>query len=208
MKAPLAMAAAAVLLSGCVPSPAPPQQIDLTGRDCAAAPSLAGAAPLLYSDKDQTVAAPFTATDPCVRTPTGLALYHVFRLPDGASQLTFTVASPPAGLALVPIHVVLLDNTGAVKREYAGDALAFRGGGLSALFRGHPDEAYLVVEADPGAVGQSVSRTQETTATSTASSGRFFFSVHTGSDSTTSYTFTQLGNVTIMFGPTVPPKKE
>ncbi|MGH6872717.1 MAG: hypothetical protein ACREHE_14540 [Rhizomicrobium sp.] len=208
MRAALPMALAGGLLAGCVTTPPPPLQVDLTGRACAASADLRAPSVLVYSDKEQSFDVAFTAADPCVQTAQGPALYHVFQLPGPTPEMTFRIGSAPVGFGLFPIRVQLLDGKGAIKRDFSGDALTFRGNQLTALFRAHPDEFYMVVEGDPGILGHTVARTQETTQVSGAAAGRVYFTIHTGNDSTATYTFTQAGTVTVFLAPTTPPKKE
>ncbi|HEY2071714.1 MAG TPA: hypothetical protein VGG48_19295 [Rhizomicrobium sp.] len=198
--------ASLLLLAGCATAPLPAAQVDLTGRSCAAQPDLGIATGLAFTGKEeQSFNVPFSGSDACVQTAKGPALYHAFQVPDGAEQLTFRLASTPQQNSLLPFRVILADSKGAVMRKFSGDALMFRGSQLSLLFRGHPGEAYLIVEADPGVTGQSVSRIQESTGTAVAVTPAVAFAVHYGNDATMSYIFTQTGVVTITLTPPPPP---
>jgi hypothetical protein len=128
-------------------------------------------------------------------------LYRVFQLPAAAEPYVVTVSSEPFGGAILLPHLLLLDSAGIVKREFARDDLLFRGTALSARFRSHPDEVYLVVESDPGLVGNSISRIGENTSSYVMPAGAGYFMIHTGSDSTTQLTYSHTGKLEIVLEP-------
>jgi hypothetical protein len=118
----------------------------------------------------------------CTQTGGGAVLYRVLRLPPAANPYVVTVTSQPFGNAILLPHLLLLDANGQVKREYARDDLMFWSNALSARFRSHPDETYLVVESDAGVTGTWISRIAESTNAYTAATGTAYFTIHTGNE--------------------------
>src|SRR5205085_4234035 len=117
-------------------------------RNCASTLDLSKPVALAYAGKENDIEANLDPAATCVRTLAGPALYRTFQLPETDAPYVITVTSKPFGGAILPPRVVLLAHTGAVKRELAGADLMFHGNGLTARFRSHPDESYLVVESD------------------------------------------------------------
>jgi hypothetical protein len=173
----------------------------LVGRNCAAAPDLASPMVLQYAGKEKSTDAAIEATAPCVLTSSGAALYRVFQLPPRTALYVITVVSMPFGASLLSPRLLLLDAQGTVKRELARDDLIFRGNDLSARFRSHPDEVYLVVESDAGLVGNALSRTAESTNVYVSAAANVIYSIHTGNDVTMQYVYSHTGPIEITLEP-------
>jgi hypothetical protein len=199
----LELLATLALAAGC--AAAPPPLLDISNHACATSPDLISAAPLTLSNprSPDTVKRRIDDTAPCLQTAQGKSLYAAFRLPDSASPFMIAVRSIPIGEGLLVPRLLLLDGTGAVKREIGQDSLEFRADTLTALIRSHPDERYLVVASTPQAVGQSDERIVESTTATTVVSGGYAATVHSGLDTTHRYVFAHDGLV-VVFAATIP----
>jgi hypothetical protein len=189
-------------------SPAPGIQpmFDLKGRACAAAPDLTTGQSLPYTGRETSFDGDIGPGAPCIQTAQGAVLYRVFQLPAGGTYVV-TVTSEPSGGAILLPHLLLLGTSGEVKREIARDDLMYRGRALSARFRSHAEEAYLVVESDPRVVGTSVSRVAESTNSMVAPVGvSGYVTIHTGNDETMQLTYSHTGKVEIVLEPMPDPK--
>jgi len=183
------------------PPPGIQPVFDLKGRACAATPDLTTGESLPYAGREKTFDGDIGAAAPCLQTAQGAVLYRVFQLPTGGTYVV-TVTSEPSGGAILLPHLSLLGTNGEVKREVARDDLMYRGRALSARFRSHADEAYLVVESDPLVVGTSVSRVVESTNTMVAPVGvGGYVAIHTGNDETMQLTYSHTGKVEIAIEP-------
>ncbi|HUC67921.1 MAG TPA: hypothetical protein VMA53_21065 [Stellaceae bacterium] len=193
----LMLLASLALAEGCAAPP--PPLLDISNHACATSPDLISAAPLTLSDprRPDTVKRRIDDTAPCLETAQGKSLYAAFRLPDSAAPFMIGVRSIPIGQGLLVPRLLLLDGTGAVKREIGQDSLEFRADTLTALIRSHPDERYLVVASTPQAVGQEDARIVETTTATTVTFGRYASTVHSGLDTTHRYIFAHGGLVTV-----------
>jgi hypothetical protein len=201
----------AVLLAGaCVHAPDVAPVLDLTDRDCTAAPSLAGALPTVATvdgDRDKPTTATLDLQSTCVSGPNGKALYAVFALPDGGPY-TVSLSSVPLGRSLFAPHASVLDGQGAVMRELATSSFMFRGTNLTVLYRSHPGERYLLVTSDPPNVGKPLSRINETVQQTVASTGYATFVMYTGSDIPMSTTWAHNGQVVVGVVSDKPPPKK
>jgi hypothetical protein len=198
-----AILAAASGLFGLFGNEGPPVPLvtSLAGRDCATTLDLSKATVLRYTGNESDIDAFLDPAAACVQTPAGPSLYHVYRLPDAVSPDLIAVTSKPFGAAILPPRVLLLDNAGTVKRQFAGADLAYHGTGLTARFRSHPDETYLVVESDSALIGSTVSRVTESTNAYIMPAGNGYFSVHTGNDQTTQFMYSYTGKLEIALEP-------
>jgi hypothetical protein len=102
---------------------------------------------------------------------------------------------------------LLLGGDGGVRREFSGQALQFRGTGLGAVLRSHPDETYLVVESDPSMVGKTDSRIADETQVYTVSSGYGAYQVHTGTETHPTFTYSHNGRIEITLTPLKPARE-
>jgi hypothetical protein len=188
------------------PPPGIQPVFDLKGHACAAAPDLTTGQSLPYAGREKTFDGDIGPAAPCAQTAQGAVLYRVFQLPAGGTYVV-TVTSEPSGGAILLPHLLLLSTNGEVKREVARDDLMYRGKALSARFRSHADEAYLVVESDPLVVGNSVSRVVESTNTMVAPVGvGGYIAIHTGNDNTMQLTYSHTGKLEIAIEPLPDPK--
>jgi hypothetical protein len=173
----------------------------LADRTCANTLDLSRPTALSYPGKENEIDANIDAAAPCVKTAAGAALYRTFQLPESAASYVITVSSEPFGSAILAPRVLLLAQDGAVKREFAGSDLMFHGSTLSARFRSHPDEAYLVVESDAGVIGGAVSRISENTTSSMMSTGQAIFAIYQGRDETRNLVYSHTGPYTVTLEP-------
>jgi hypothetical protein len=196
--------AALSLLAGCA-APPPPPLLDISRHPCSAIADLINAAPLPLGDALHPKLVEMRIDDSarCLETAEGKSLYGAFRLPDSTVPIMVAVRSIPVGEGLFVPRLLLLDGTGALKREIGQDSLEFRGNTLTALIRIHPDELYLVVASTPKTVGQGTSRITEGVNASTYSANGGYFTVYSGTDSARSFVYAQGGRI-IVYAATVP----
>ncbi|MBI3676191.1 MAG: hypothetical protein HY243_06200 [Proteobacteria bacterium] len=196
------------LLCGCATGPkALAPLTTISAKECAAAPDLSTAAPLIFDGKKEgSVAFEIGDTAPCLKNSAGAALYKVFALPPTDVPYILDVTSVAAGRTLFAPHVMLLASDGSLRRDYAGQAAEFRSTGLSVIVRSHVGEAYLVVASDPAMVGKTTDRILEATQVTTGSTGYATYQIHTGSEATNTYVFAHNGEVSVTLTP-LPPTK-
>jgi hypothetical protein len=193
---PLCLAAAACASA---PKSAPPPILSVESATCAALPDLSRSTALVFDPKDEkALSVDMGAASPCLsRGSDGKSVYAVFALPPGDAPFSITVASAPVGYGLFAPRVELMDDKGAVLRNYAFDSFVFHNEDLSVVFRNHPAERYLVVSAEPHSIGQSVSRVREQTSMTPVVAGPAVFYAHTGSDETTNLVYAYSGKVSV-----------
>jgi hypothetical protein len=204
----VALLAGAGLLGGLFGNPHNNIQLitTLAGRTCAQVLDLSAPVALAYSGRQKSQDVVIDGSAPCIQTSAGPALYRVFQLPAADAPYVVTVGSEPSDSALLSPRVLLLDSQGTVKRQFAGDDLRYQGDALSARFRGHGDETYLVIESDPSVIGSTVSRIAESTNTYVAASGAAVFTIHTGNDAHNEFLFSHSGALSISLEPVPDPK--
>ena len=196
-------------LLGCTTAPAPPPILTLDARICAARPDLAAARKLPLEGSSENgsrspegVTVNLDASTACLKPAGGdKRVYVLFQLPDSTVPYIITVTSTPVGTGLLSPYVEMLDAQGTVVREAPRDSFMFHGMALRVGLRSHPGERYLLVASDPKSVGQTVSQIIEGTQTTMASTGTVVFTIHTGSDTTTTLTYAHSGSVTVMAEP-------
>ena len=192
-----------VLLGGCATGPkALAPLTEIPARECATAPDLSNAAPLVFDGKkDSELTVDIGDTTPCLRNSAGTALYKVFALPPGDVPYVLGVTSVAAGTTLFAPHVMLLASDGGVRRDFAGQTAEFRNNGLGVIVRSHAGESFLVVASDPTMVGKTTDRILEATQVTTGSTGYATFQIHTGSEATNTYVFAHNGQVIVTLTP-------
>jgi hypothetical protein len=191
----------ALVLAACAESHGPPPVTSLAERECASAPDLSGARPLLLDpDKKQTV--DLDAATACWQTSEDTrSAYLVFQLPDSATPYLVDVTSAPRGNTLFSPRLILLDDEGKVARELRRDAFMFHGASLYTGIRSHAGEHYLVVASDPGSVGQQVSQISGNTHASMIMAGTVMFNSYAGSEARNVFTYAHNGAVTVSARP-------
>lgn len=180
---------------------------DISTRECAASFDLSKAGVLAFDGKKEfTQSTDINETTPCVKNASGAAVYVVYALPASDASYVIGVSSLAAGTTMFALRVMMLGGDGAVKREFAGSAIEFRGNGLGVMIRSHADETYLVVTSDPAVAGQTNSRIVEATQVYTGYSGYGTYQVHTGTDTNESYILAHNGRVAVTLTPIEKPK--
>src|SRR5690242_12586505 len=95
---------ALTLLAACAAS-GPPPMTDLSMRECASAPDLTGARPLVLEGR--ALSADLDAAAPCWRTSEdSRSAYLVFQLPEAATPYLVKVTSTPQGQTLFSPRLV------------------------------------------------------------------------------------------------------
>lgn len=184
---------------------APPPITDISTRQCGAAFDLSKPAPVTFDgQKEWTVDTDINETTPCIAAAGGSAVYTTFQLPQISTPYVISVMSLVEGSTVFVPRVLLLGGDGGVRREFSGQALQFRGTGLGAVLRSHPDETYLVVESDPSMVGKTDSRIADETQVYTVSSGYGAYQVHTGTETHPTFTYSHNGRIEITLTPLKP----
>jgi hypothetical protein len=194
-----AVALALLALSACVAPP--PPIVSLEGRDCTREPNLATAASLSL-DPNKALTVKLDGSAACLQTGEGSrSAYAIFQLPQSTDEYVVAVASAPLGRGLFSPHLLMLDANGSVLRELPRDSFLFHGPSLSAGIRARPAERYLIVASDPETVGRNVSQLAGNTQVTAGSSGLVYFQIHTGSETTNTYTYAHNGTVTVFAHP-------
>lgn len=204
MKAKLRRAAMAgagfLVLIGCNTPPPPPPVIALAStKTCVDAPELGNATPLAFDPGEaKKLDISIDENSACLRTADGMkSLYAVVDLPSPGQGYMLSVSSAPQGAGIFSPHVLLLDASGKILRSIAREDFIYRGASLTAIFRAHKDERYLVIASDPKSVGKEDERVTGRTSQTTGSNGTFFFTVYSGSESKSIQTFSHSGKVTL-----------
>ncbi len=157
-------------------------------------------------DADAKVTATFDGTTACWQANGRRSLYAVFALPQSTGPVLVTVTSTPLGYGLLSPRVLLLDDQAAVVRELPRDKFTFHGNSLYLGIRLHDGERYLMVASDPATVGTPISRINEATnmtgsSIMTSSGAVGFLEIHTGSETTSMFTYSHTGTVTVSAQP-------
>jgi hypothetical protein len=180
---------------------------DISTRECAASFDLSKAVALAFDGKREFIqSTDIDETTPCVKGANGAALYVVYALPASDVPYVISVSSLAAGSTMFAPRVMMLGGDGAVKREFSGSAIEFRGSGLGVMIRNHADETYLVIASDPAVAGHTNSRIVEATQVYTGSTGYGTYQVHTGTDTNEAYTLAHNGRVAVTLTPIEKPK--
>lgn len=193
-----------LVLAACAVKPPPAPILSVDAQTCQAKPDLGTATSLSYnSDEETSVTQSIDAATPCFVPFRGAkSLYRLFLLPVTDAGYVVSVASSPLGTGVFAPHVTLLDATGAPLREIAREKFIFRGNNLTALFRSHAGERYLLVASDPDSVGQSIERITESRTSNMMAAGRAFLTVNTGDDVTNNYVYAHNGQITVTISAT------
>lgn len=198
LRAAAALAVAATL-AGCATAPPPPPVTAFTRSDCALSADLKAAVSLTPPKEKAAyaVVTPVGAATPCLDRDGVRAPYVVYALPAEHADKTITVGSTlEVGRLLAP-DVALLGREGQVVRTFAATEYFFRGPVYSVQFRPRPEEAYVLVTADPKRVGQRYDSIAIGTSTTTVSTGYAVASWTSGVDASHSRTFSYEGAVQV-----------
>lgn len=203
-----AIVAMAALLGGCAtPDPGMTPITSIADRTCATAPDFSRAIPLLVDKKDSKLTSTkVDNTASCFADSRGPSTYVVFAIPPLTGQYTIQVDSTPSGKALFAPRIMLFDKDGGLKRTFMEKQINYRGYALSAVFRNHNEEAYLVVASDPQAVGQQDTRIAGNTNVNMICTAYGCFQSYSGAETTTNVTFSHNGLVSVRLVP-IPPAK-
>lgn len=199
------ISAAAVLAAGgltaaCATVGAPPGPTTQFARsDCAAAPDLTSPISLTPEKEraSHVVAAQVARTGACLARDGHAAPYAVFALPADHEDKTIAVGGVLEATRIFAPSVTLLDRTGAVTRSFAREDYYYRGAVYSVQFRPRPDEAYLLVAADPALVGKRYDSVAIGTSTTVVSTGYATATWTSGVDTSLSRTFSYEGAVQV-----------
>jgi len=196
------MAGAVLLLSGCAHTP-PPPMLSITQTSCDALPDMQHAQPIPFNGKDDTsVSVLFDGKTACLQSGADAkSLYRMYRLPDAQSPYLISIVSVPTEVSVFVPRITILDAKGAPVREIPPDSLTFRNGNLSALFRSHANDSYLLLASDSDQVGKSSQQILESTQVTTAVSGPLYFTYHSGNDQTRQLLYSHNGSVEITLSP-------
>ncbi len=167
----------------------------LEGRSCTAQLDLANPRPLAL--EGGAVKVTLDQTAPCIEAATGKSTYLLFRLPDAAEEYIVSVSSEPLGQGLFAPHLLLLNDAGQLRRELPRDSFMFHGAALAVSIRIHAGEHFLIVASDSDATGQQISRLVASTQVTAAAGPGVYVVVHTGAESTNSYTYAHNGVITV-----------
>jgi hypothetical protein len=167
--------------------------IDLGSRHCAVSVDNRDASVLAMTPSRASAAlVDIAAAGPCWRLEQGDALFHAFVLPASDKPLVATIASLPAGRALLAPRVLVLDAAGRTTREIPFDAFQFRGDAFRDYIRLCPDDRMLVVASSPDMVGRAVDLIQGRIAAYPTFGGG---TILVGSDANAHYVWSHTGRV-------------
>jgi hypothetical protein len=201
--------ATAALLSGCAtPDPGYTPITTLDAAKCPATkPDFSKAIPLFVHKSDtKTTLTKVDDKAPCFTDARGASTYAVFAIPPLAGQYTIEVDATPYGSALFAPRIMLFDKDGNLTRTVMEKQITYRGSSLSAVFRNHDGEAYLVAASDPAATGQKDSRIAGNTTATMICTGYGCFTTYSGAETTMNVTFSHNGKVSVTLIPIPPPK--
>jgi hypothetical protein len=190
---------AALSAGACAHAPDVAPMLDIADRDCSAAPNLAvaiAAAATANGEREKPTSIMIDAQSPCLTGPAGKSLYALFALPDGG-PFTISLSSIPLGRSLFAPKASALDAQGAVIRDLPVGSFMFRGTSLTALYRSHAGERYLLVASDPPSVGKPLARVSESVTTTVVPVGVGYAAIYTGNDIVANTTWSHNGEVAI-----------
>lgn len=201
------VAAAAALLASCetvAPIPPSPPTLEFVRSDCASAPDLSTAISLT-PDKERAVYfvnAPASSDAGCLVQDGRQTPYALFALPADYGDKTLTVGSTMEPLRILSPSVVILDGRGEVSRTFDAADYMYRGAVYSVQFRPRPDEAYVLVTADPVRVGLRYDSISIGVVTTQVYTGYGTANMYSGTDVAQSRTFSYEGMVQVMVNDT------
>jgi len=192
-----------LVLSACSHAPAPAPMLSITQSSCDPTPDMRNTVPIAYNEKDNaSVLAQFDEKSACLQAGPGeKSLYKVYRLPDAQAPYSISIVSVPTGASTFAPRIAILDSRGILLREIARDTLAFRNGRLSALFRSHADDGYLLLASDADMIGKTSQQIVETTKSEMLGTGTVFVTIHTGDDQSRQFVYSHNGSVEITLSP-------
>ena len=201
------LVAAAALLASCEtvpPIPPSPPTLEFVRSDCAAVPDLSSAISLT-PDKERAVhfvSAPASSDTGCIVRDGQQTPYALFALPADFDDKTMTVGSTFEPLRILSPNVVILDGRGEVSRTFDAADYMYRGSVYSVQFRPRPNEAYVLVTADPSRVGRRYDSIAIGVVTTQVYTGYGTANVYSGTDVAQSRTFSYEGVVQVMVNDT------
>jgi hypothetical protein len=185
-----------LLVGACATPPDVAPLLDLSTARCALKierSNAVGTVPTIAGDDEKPSIVTLDLRSPCVEDASGKSLYALFYLPDGGPY-TVSVSSVPLGRSVFAPRAAILDAQGAELRRLPTSSFLFRGSNLTALFRSHDGDRYLLVTSDLSSVGKPLRRSQESVQIYTTSSG---FTIHTGTDVLSESTWSLNGQVAV-----------
>jgi hypothetical protein len=199
----------AILLTGCANKIETTEPItSLQGRTCTAAPDFSHATVLQVDKEDSKyTTATVDGNAACFNDARGASAYAVFAIPPLSGQYTIQVSSIPANPALFAVRILLFDKDGTLKRTIQEKQITYRGLALSAVFRNHDDEQFLVVASDPSVTGNSDNRISGNTNVTTICTMYGCFSSYSGSEAVTNVVLAHNGKLSVGLIPIPPAKK-
>lgn len=200
---------ASLIVGACATQPDIPPLLDISAAQCAPQPDLA--TPIVTvatvdGDSERPSTAALNLHSGCMNGADGKSLYAVFMLPDGGPY-TISVSSLPQGRCVFAPRATVLDAQGVKLRQLPPTSFLFRGRNLTALYRSHPGERYLLVSSDAPSVGKPLRRVQETVQATMIAAGGIFVTVYTGSDIASEATWSYNGEVSVSVVSDKPAKK-
>jgi len=196
-------------VGACATPPDIPPLLDISAAQCTQQPDLANAIVTVATvdgDSEKPRTATLNLRSGCIDGADGRSLYAVFAMPDGG-PFTISVSSLPQGRSVLAPRARILDAQGVEVRRLPPSSFLFRGPNLTALYRSHPGEHYLVVSSDPPSVGKPLRRLQENVQATTAGAGGIFVTIYTGTDIASEATWSHNGEISVSVVSDKPAKK-
>jgi hypothetical protein len=196
----LVAVAMASALAGCVTIPAPPSAVlEYARQDCGDRADLASATSLVPEREraSHTVSVNVTAQTACLAEAERTSPYVVFAVPPDGAGKTIQVGATLEAARIFSPRIAVLDAEGVVTRTFERDQFLYRGPIYSVQLRPRPNEAFVLVTADPALVGQRYDSINISTATGGAYAAGVYASWTTGVDQAQSRTFSYEGTVVV-----------
>lgn len=194
----LAVAAAVGGLASACAAPVPPSALLTYERqDCAASPVLTDALSLT-PDKARVsyaVSAQLDVASACITTASGPSPYALYALPADIDGKTLTVGGVLEMARIFSPDVAILDAEGRIVRTFSAVDYLYRGPIYSVQFRPRAGEAYVLVTADSGRVGQQYNSIVIGTSTTSTYAGGGVVTWSSGLDNAQARTFSYEGVV-------------
>lgn len=179
---------------------APPVlSLQVTRADCVAKPTLAHPVSIAFEagKTQKKIQLRLDEQSDCWQRETGNALYAVVEFPKVTTPSIVEVMSLSSKDGIFAPYLMMLDEKGNTLRTITKDQMLFRGSALSASFRLHEGEKYLVAASDPQLVGQTDTKIEDGTTSNMISTGTAAVMVYSGYAGEATRTYSHTGLVEV-----------
>jgi len=199
MRSALLVVAVAGLFAACATTmpPPPPAVLEYARQDCTATPDLSSAISLTPEKETNghIVTTVIDAQTACVASDRGGVPYVIYALPADIGDKMLSVGSVLEAYRVLSPEVTLLNAQGEPTRTFAAADYFYRGPVFSVQLRPREGDAFVMVAANPGRVGQRYDSIVVGTQTTTVYTGYGAANWTTGHEASLSRTFSYEGTV-------------